>query len=374
MAGIYIHIPFCKQACHYCDFHFSTNQSKKDTLVNTIVLELKRRKQYLGDSIIKTIYYGGGTPSLLTDSQIDKIQSSIYQCYEVASDVEITFECNPDDLSKSYLQILKNRGINRLSIGVQSFEEAVLKKLNRAHSAKEAKNCISLAQEMGFENITIDLMYGLPDTSITYWQNQIDIAVGSGVKHISAYCLTYEAKTAFGDWLKKGKIIPLTDEHSLEQFKALISSLKVAGFEHYEISNFSIEGYISIHNSNYWLGEKYLGIGPSAHSFNGKSRQWNVSSNAQYVQKINDNASFFEIESLSSKDKFNEYILTRLRTKWGLEKSFLTAEFNELAASIEKTLIEHIHSGYISETSTHYFITEKGKFIADHITSELFVI
>lgn len=323
---------------------------------------------------IDTVYYGGGTPSVLKVAHIKQIQSTIYQFFKVSKAVEITFECNPDDLSESYLMMLKNEGINRLSIGVQSFDEKELTNLNRAHSAAEAEASIITAQSIGINNITIDLIYGLPNSDIDYWKDQINKALELNVKHISAYCLTFEEKTTFGNWLKKGKIAPLSDEKNLTQFQHLVSALKANDFEHYEISNFALDGYISKHNSAYWLGSKYLGVGPSAHSYNGATRRWNMANNITYIKNINNNIKIYEEEFLSNKDVFNEYILTRLRTKWGIEKVYLEEKFPEYFSKIESKIIQFKKSDHISETETYFYITEKGKFIADYITSELFVI
>jgi len=374
LSGIYIHIPFCKQACHYCDFHFSTNQIQLEKMVDSILKEIESRKHYLGSTAIETIYYGGGTPSLLAEKHIKQIQDSIYHHFKVVDDVEVTLECNPDDLLESYLKSLKKVGVNRLSIGVQSFDEDQLKKLNRAHNATEAKNAIRLAHKLGFHNITIDLMYGLPGTDIEYWTNQISEVLSLKIKHISAYCLTFEEKTAFGKWLKTGKILPLNDEKNLDQFKLLVQSLKNEGFEHYEISNFSLDGYISKHNSAYWLGNTYMGVGPSAHSFDGLSRQWNLANNPRYIKNVSENVKHYEEEVLTKKDHYNEYILTRLRTKWGLEKEYLESSFHDYLKISRPVFSKFIDSGDIIETRTHFYITEKGKFIADHITSDLFVI
>jgi oxygen-independent coproporphyrinogen-3 oxidase len=374
LAGIYIHIPFCKQACHYCDFHFSTNQQQKALMVKAIKQELITRSLYLKGQSVQTIYYGGGTPSLLSSEDILSIQQVLHKHYQIVDNPETTFECNPDDLTINYLQTLKQHGINRLSIGIQSFDQDQLQKLNRAHSSEEAQICVTNAQKIGFQNITIDLMYGLPDTDITYWEKQVEHAVNLGVSHISAYCLTFEEKTVFGNWLKKGKINPLSDDNNLAQFKSLISKLSLAGYNQYEISNFAKSGAISKHNSAYWLGENYLGIGPSAHSFNGTSRQWNTANNNLYINQITNNKKHYEIEILAEKDKYNEYILTRLRTKWGLNKLHLKNTFPEYYETSEKQLHTFVKKRYLSETDTHFYITETGKFIADHLTSELFVI
>lgn len=343
-------------------------------MVNAIISEIRIRRAYLDEDIINTIYYGGGTPSVLQAKHIQQIQYAIKTTFEIAENAEVTFECNPDDLSKNYLTMLKNHGINRLSIGIQSFDDSELKKLNRAHTSKEAESAIQIAQSIGIQNITIDLIYGLPNTDLIYWKRQVNQALKLGVKHISAYCLTFEEKTAFGNWVKKGKISPLSDEKNLIQFQHLVSALKTMHFEHYEISNFAMDGYISKHNSAYWLGKKYLGLGPSAHSFNGISRQWNISNNLIYLKNINANIPFFEEEFLNRKDIFNEYILTRLRTKWGLDKKHLSFQFSEFYTKMVIKLNTFKQSAHISETNTHYYLTEKGKFIADHITSDLFII
>jgi len=345
-----------------------------DAMVDAILKELQARQHYLNNEEIKTIYYGGGTPSMLKSHHIARIQEEIYKLHKVDDHAEITFECNPDDLSIDYLTILKERGINRLSVGIQSFEEEELKKLNRAHTAVEAENCIRNAKNAGFSNISIDLIYGLPKTTISYWKKQIEKAIALGVTHISAYCLTIEDKTTFGSWLKKGKIKPLSDNKSLAQFKLLVSALTSNHFEHYEISNFALQRFVSKHNSAYWLGEKYLGIGPSAHSYNGSSRQWNIANNSQYIKKMSQNITVSEVEVLSDKDRFNEYLLTRLRTKWGIEKKSLKELSISLYRSIELVLAKQVQVGHLTETTTHFFITEKGKFLADNITSDLFVI
>ena len=343
-------------------------------MIDAITLEIKRRKDYIGRNTIETIYFGGGTPSLLKKEHILQIQSAVNDHFEVSKDVEVTFECNPDDLSETYLDTLKATGINRLSIGVQSFDEAQLKKLNRAHDAHEAKKSVELAQKKGFNNITIDLMYGLPDTNLDYWKHQINEALTLGVKHISAYCLTFEEKTVFGKWLDKGKIFPLDDEKNLDQFKLLVEQLKAHGFDHYEISNFALDGSISKHNSAYWLGSSYLGVGPSAHSFNGNSRQWNYANNMAYLKASENNVKHYEEEVLSQKDQYNEYVLTRLRTVWGLEKAKLESVFGAYFEDSRKKFETMVQNGDILETESHFMISDNGKFIVDHLTRELFVI
>lgn len=342
-------------------------------MVESICQELIQKKEYLNNELIKTIYFGGGTPSILSSEFLEEIVNTIYLSYKIVDNVEFTFECNPDDLNSEKLKDLKKLGVNRLSIGIQSFEDEQLQFMNRAHNSNEASNCVKLAQDNGFSNITIDLIYGLPNTSLDYWKKQIEKAIDLNVNHISAYCLTIEEKTVFGNWYKTGKLKLVEDEYSLTQFELLQSELKNNGFEHYEISNFSRNGFISKHNSAYWLGEKYIGIGPSAHSFNGDSRQWNVANNIKYINGFKNKVDTFEIENLSSSDKFNEYILTRLRTKWGvnLEDLFLINDENK-NQTLEK-INKFIISKDLELAENTIYITQKGKFIVDHISSELFI-
>jgi len=373
MAGIYIHIPFCKVKCNYCDFHFSTNQKYLSNMIDAICLELIEKKNYLNTEIINTIYFGGGTPSILSPVYLKQIVDTVYKSYQINTDVEFTFECNPDDLTEQKLLNLKEIGINRLSIGIQSFEDEQLEFMNRAHNANEANQCVELAQKMGFNNITIDLIYGLPNTDITYWTTQVQKALDLNVNHISAYCLTIEDKTVFGNMHQKGKLNSMNDEQSLSQFKLLQSKLKHAGFEHYEISNFSKNGYISQHNSAYWLGENYIGIGPSAHSYNGQTRQWNIANNISYIKALNHKQPYFENEELTPKNQFNEYILTRLRTKWGVNLIDLFKIYDKTEVKTSNRINLFIKNGDLKQSNDTLFLTEQGKFIADFISAELFV-
>ena len=342
-------------------------------MIDAICMEINEKKNYLDSETIKTIYFGGGTPSILSLLHLTQIVKSIHDNYKMSKNLEFTFECNPDDLTEQKLINLKTIGVNRLSIGIQSFEDEQLRFMNRAHNANEANQCVHLAQKMGFNNITIDLIYGLPNTNNDYWAIQVQKAVDLNVNHISAYCLTIEDKTVFGSWHKKGKLNPITDEQSLNQFKLLQTKLKNADFDHYEISNFSKNGSISKHNSAYWLGEKYVGIGPSAHSFNGKSRQWNIANNIKYIKALNHKQSYFEIEHLTPKDQFNEYILTRLRTKWGVNLTDLFKVYNKDNTKVTNRINEFIKNGDLSQINQTVFLTEQGKFIADFISAELFV-
>ncbi len=374
MAGIYIHIPFCKVKCHYCDFHFSTQLNNVDTVIEAMCKEITERKHYLNHQNIKTIYLGGGTPSILSFNHLEKLIDEVKKHYDLVPDYEFTIECNPDDITLEKLNEFKQLGINRLSIGIQSFDEDQLKSLNRAHNAKEARQAVELAIATGFDNITIDLIYGLPDTDENYWRKQIEQAIDLGISHISSYCLTFEEKTVFGNWLKKGKIKALPDETSLNQFKQLCQSLEQAGYEHYEISNFALPGFVSKHNSSYWLGASYIGIGPSAHSFNGKSRQWNMANNAIYSKNINSNVTYYEVEVLTENDRFNEYIMTRIRTKWGIELDYLKTHFPQQINQVIDQIKLFIETGKLQANADSITLTKSGKFLSDHITEKLFIV
>ena len=375
MSGIYIHIPFCKKACHYCDFHFSTSLQNKDALVKSIVSEIDLRLNYLPDKNINTIYFGGGTPSLLSERESFSILEKIYKLYNVSKDAEITMECNPDDLSDEKLKELKRLEINRLSIGLQSFDEEELVWMNRAHTAKESEASVKRAQDRGFENITIDLIYGSKFCNLSNWKKTLDKAIALDVKHISSYNLTIEEKTKLGHDFKVKKEVAIDDEKSSELFLEMVDRLEKNNFIHYEISNFGKEGFFSTHNSNYWKGQHYIGLGPSAHSFDGASRQWNISNNNIYIKRISENNNnYFEREVLSEKERFNEYILTSLRTIWGIDLNYLKSNFN---ADYMKAFLVQIEKYINQETivvkDSTYTLTEKGKLLADRIASELFM-
>jgi len=371
LAGVYIHIPFCKQACTYCDFHFSINQALKPQLVNAILKEIDLRAAYLENKNIQTIYFGGGTPSLLTEGELNAILNKIKNEFNVTVDAEITLECNPDDLTQEKLTQLKNAGINRLSIGLQSFDDDELKWMNRAHNAKESFECVRLAQEMGFENITIDLIYGSKFQTLKGWEQTLQTVIDLNIQHISAYNLTIESKTKLGLDRKKGHEPEVSDELSTEQFKLMIDILQKNKFVHYEISNFGKENFFSKHNSSYWKGVNYLGLGPSAHSFDGVSRQWNVSSNSAYIQKVNSGEPYFEKEVLSNKDRFNEYILTRLRTIWGCDMKEIEKEFGtDVLCSFEQN-VKH-YQRYFNVSNHVVTLNVEGKLKADYLASEFF--
>jgi len=375
MSGIYIHIPFCKKACNYCDFHFSTSLQNKGLLVNSILSEIDERINYLPNKKIKSIYFGGGTPSLLSEKETFLILEKIYKLYHVSKDVEITLECNPDDLTDEKLKELKRLEVNRLSIGLQSFDDEELIWMNRAHTAKESESSVKRAQDRGFENITIDLIYGSKFSNLANWKKTLDKAIALDVKHISSYNLTIEEKTKLGHDFKLKKEVAIDDEKSSELFLEMINRLEKNNFIHYEISNFGKEGFFSLHNSNYWKGEYYLGLGPSAHSFDGTSRQWNVSNNNIYLKRISEkNESYFEKEILTEKERFNEYVLTSLRTIWGIDLNYLSANFNtEFVKHYLSQIEKYIKQETVIVKDSTYTLTEKGKLFADKIASELFV-
>ncbi|WP_178987231.1 radical SAM family heme chaperone HemW [Winogradskyella schleiferi] len=374
MSGIYIHIPFCKQACHYCDFHFSTSLKKKEELINALSKELELRKDEFSNSTVETIYFGGGTPSLLNNEELQFLIDSVYNNYKVSKNPEITLEANPDDLSKDRIMELSKSPINRLSIGIQSFFESDLKLMNRAHNVEEAKACLEEATKY-FDNISLDLIYGIPGASNEQWLKNIEIALSFNVPHISSYALTVEPKTALASFIKKGLIENVDDEQAHEQFHILKDKLEASGFVHYELSNFGKDGYFSKNNSAYWQGKSYLGIGPSAHSFNGKQRSWNVKNNSKYIKAIQGNELPIEIETLTQTDRYNEYIMTGLRTIWGVslvkvENDFGVTFKNYLNAQSEVFINQHLL--YIEDA--HLRVTKKGQFLCDGIASELFKI
>ncbi|MHA4741518.1 radical SAM family heme chaperone HemW [Dyadobacter sp. MSC1_007] len=371
---LYLHIPFCRQACHYCDFHFSTNISNKGRVVEAIAREMVLRKSYLPKADIETIYFGGGTPSMLSEQELEMLLDTIRRHFKVNSDAEITLEANPDDLDKNKLIQLQKAGINRLSIGIQSFHGPHLQFLNRVHSAEEAQQCVRMAQDAGISNISIDLIYAIPSETHEILQSDIQNAFALNVSHISAYCLTIEPQTAFGSWLKKKKIKPIDEEFAAQQFEILTRSLAENGYEQYEISNFAKSGQYSSHNSSYWKQRPYLGVGPSAHSYDGKSRQYNISNNAKYLQAIAEEIIPATIEQLSAADQTNEYLLTGLRTKWGVDRAKLqTLSLGTFQAAHQKELAAMIEKGWLVDQDGTLLLTQNGKLFADRIASDLFI-
>ncbi len=374
MAGIYIHIPFCKQACHYCDFYFSTNQLNVNDLVDALNTELHLQQHYLAGEPINTIYFGGGTPSILDARLITSILETIRALFVVDAGAEVTLEANPDDLDPDKLAALKEAGVNRLSIGIQTFDNQVLKFLNRAHSATDAIQCLDEARKAGFGNISIDLIYAIPGQDEVQWKKNLDRALSLQPEHISAYSLTIEEKTVFGNWVKKGKIKPVGEDVSAHQLELLSTTLSNAGYHHYEVSNFAKPGFESRHNSNYWKQVNYLGIGPSAHSFNGESRQWNLSNNHLYIRAIRKGHVPAEKESLTRTDKVNEYILTTLRTSWGCDAGFLKDRYDyDLLADQKEYVQSLIASKMATSESGLLKLTSKGRLLADKIASDLFL-
>nr|VFK59330.1 MAG: oxygen-independent coproporphyrinogen-3 oxidase [Candidatus Kentron sp. TUN]VFK67903.1 MAG: oxygen-independent coproporphyrinogen-3 oxidase [Candidatus Kentron sp. TUN] len=379
MAGIYIHIPFCKQLCYYCDFHFSLSLRDKDEMVIAILRELELRRDYFDgdnqretqDRTIATLYFGGGTPSMLDLATIEAILNKIHSLFRVRTDAEVTLEANPDDLTPDYLSGLSTLGINRLSIGIQSFHDQELQVMNRRHTTRQALDSIRNALRSGFENITIDLMYGLPDSTPETWRYSLETALALPIPHFSCYHLSFEEKTAFADFKKKGKLNGVSDDNSWEQYRSLCEKMKAKGYEHYEISNFAKKGWRSCHNMACWLGDTYLGIGPSAHSFNGKSRQWNIAHNLKYRESISRETDFHEMEILSEKEKFHDYLLTRLRTMEGIDLRYLQDNFTEFYPRFYKTFIRYSDTDLLKKKGNTFRLTEKGLFQSDAMIMKL---
>jgi oxygen-independent coproporphyrinogen-3 oxidase len=375
MAGIYLHIPFCRKRCHYCDFFKSTDLSQKARLLNGLKKELESRASELASEEINTIYLGGGTPSVLLVDELKNLLDIIFGNYRVSPEAEITMEANPDDLSQAVLTFIHEIGFNRLSMGIQSFSESDLKLMNRRHGVMQAIQSVKWARNAGFRNISIDLIYGLPNQTMEEWERNIQIAVQLAVQHISAYNLTYHEGTVFYDQLKKGILKELPDELSLQQFEVLIRTLSKAGFEHYEISNFCKPGFYSQHNSSYWKNKKYLGVGPSAHSFDLVSRRWNISSIGGYLDGIENNKPYSESETLSEQDRFNDYIITGLRTIWGISEEVVRNEFSaQYLVHFQKVREKYIQSGHVINTPEKVCLSADGLFISDQIMADFMVV
>lgn len=374
MAGIYLHIPFCKQKCTYCDFHFSTSfEAYRSEMIDCLVKEILSRKGYVQAETINSIYFGGGTPSILSLKELTVLLSTISDNFTISEKAEITLEANPDDITKESLTVWKNAGINRLSIGIQSFKKEDLEWMNRAHNVEEALNCAKLAKQYGFQNLTVDLIYGLPNLTNDEWKNHLNTVIDLKVTHISAYCLTIEDNTKLHSLVKAGKIIPANEDLQSEQFKILIETLKAANFEQYEISNFCQPNCQAIHNTNYWKGVTYLGVGPSAHSFNGVSRSWNIANNPQYIKKINGGEVHFETEVLSTSNRFNELLMTGLRTVFGVNLDQLNL-IAELSSEFRNQLESFKKEGLLKVENNTILLTQIGRLQADRIASDLFMM
>ena len=375
MAGIYIHIPFCRQKCYYCDFYKTVNISLTGNFINALLKELKLRKDYIEGEKIETIYFGGGTPSVLREEELRQIMDFLYNTFDIVSGAEITLEANPDDLLLDYLEMLSRSGINRLSIGIQSFQDEHLKKMNRRHNVQQAVQSVENAAKTGFKNISLDLIYGLPGLTSKQWDEALHQIFTLPFQHLSAYHLTYHQGTSFYNWRKKGTLSEIGENESVDQFNMLIDTAEMYGFEQYEISNFAKNQMYSKHNSSYWSGEKYVGAGPSAHSFNGDERQWNISNLESYINAIENGLPYFEVEQLSKNEKLNEFILTHLRTKWGISISETEQKFGkEETCFIEKELHKYQKSGFIKSQENRFTFTREGMFISDEILSNLMVV
>ncbi len=372
MAGIYIHIPFCRQACHYCNFYFTTSPARRDELVDAIIREIELTRDYLSGEEIETIYYGGGTPTMLRTDQLRQITEAIYRAHPRVRLQELTIEANPDDLTAervAELAALRSIGLDRLSIGVQSFHEADLIYMNRAHNAQEAVAAIHRVQEAGFQNLTIDLIYGTPTMSDEAWRSNIRQAFALGIPHISSYALTVEPKTYLDKNISTGRAVPVDEAQSARQFDILMEEMAAHGYDQYEISNFALPGHHAIHNTNYWRGKKYLGLGPSAHSYDGSSRRWNVANNNTYIKSIGEGKLPYEIEHLTAAQRANEYIMTSLRTMWGcdLTRPEVAAFRDQILRSLSDVAAEHYRlEGDVLR------LTQAGRHYADRIASDLF--
>lgn len=373
---IYLHIPFCKQKCSYCNFHFSTSFNLKDEMLLAIKKEIGLRKDELENKTIKSLYFGGGTPSVLSVDEIKSLIDEFQKYFSFDKNIEITLESNPDDLNKNFLKELSQTEVNRLSIGTQSFFDEDLRLMNRAHNASEAESSIKRAQDFGLENISIDLIYGSPTSNFEIWKENLDKTIELQVPHVSSYALTVEPKTALEKWIENGKVPAPEETEQNQEFHYMSDFLKKNGFDHYEISNFGKPGFHSKHNSAYWKSEPYLGIGPSAHSYNGNlERSWNMANNPLYIKNINQNIIPKETEILSEKDRFNEMMMIGLRTIWGVDLNKVNQNFSsEIIDYFNKESNSKIEDGLLTIENNHLKIPEKHWFLADGIASDLFMV
>ena len=373
MAGIYVHIPFCKQACYYCNFYFSTSLKSRNDFVAALLKEIELQKEYLNGEGIETIYFGGGTPSLLADEAFQQIVEKLFDSFAIVPDAEITIEANPDDITPEKIKNWKKRGVNRLSLGIQSFFDEDLKWMNRAHDALQSIYSIDTAIGEGLPNISIDLIYGMPTLPDRHWKRNVDKAIALNITHLSCYALTIEPGTALKKMISAKKKEDTNQEDQARQFLLLMQWMEQAGFEHYEISNFALPGKMSRHNTSYWEGKKYLGLGPSAHSYNGSSRQWNVSNNIRYIQSLEKNALLFEKEILTDVQSLNEYIMTSLRTISGIDLDYVSKRFGDAVSGILKENSQkHIRNSTLWEKNSKLVLSREGKLFADGIAADLF--
>jgi oxygen-independent coproporphyrinogen III oxidase len=374
MAGIYLHIPLCKKLCFYCDFYHVIATGDNSAFIDALIKEAALRKDYVANEAISTIYFGGGTPSVLSVRELELILTQLRKQYRVADDCEVSVELNPDDVNGAYLSGLKELNVNRISLGIQSWRDADLKMLNRRHDAAQAEKALKEILSSGFENVSIDLIYGIPGMSQEEWGTILDFSFSFPIKHLSAYHLTFETGTVFGKMLEKGLIAEVDEEESIALFNTLIEKAEGAGFIHYEISNFGKPGYFSIHNSNYWKQVNYVGLGPSAHSFNGYSRQWNIRDLKGYIKSVNSGKSFYEHEDLDLKARFNEYVMTSLRTMWGIDLEYIEKTFEKEGYDYVVNLAGKFKDyGLIKQDKKNLVLTNQGKIISDNIISEFMI-
>ena len=374
MSGIYVHIPFCKQKCHYCNFHFSVSIKNKRKLIDALIMEIEIQKDFLEDQTITSLYFGGGTPSILSKEELLYIKDAITKYYSFNEGMEFTIEANPDDLNRAFLEDLKLIGVNRLSVGIQSFIDEELSLMNRAHNSAEAKSCIKTALELGFDDISIDLIFGIPGSDMKSWKSNLNKALEFKVPHFSIYNLTVEDKTALAHFVRKGKVKMIDEALMAEQFDYTHDLLTENEFEHYEISNYSLPGRYAKHNTAYWQGEPYLGLGPSAHSFDGKKRQWNIASNSKYITALEQGSISSDSELLTKTDHYNEFVLTGLRTMWGCNKNRLKAFGSTFENHFLREAQVYIKDSFLSEKGDAFCLTKKGLLFADKISSTLFMV
>lgn len=375
MSGIYLHIPFCKSKCAYCNFFSLVTEKKMDDYVSALKKEIINRKSYLGDDVVKTIYFGGGTPSLLPIKYVEEILELLHENYNIISNPEVTLEINPDTIDKDKMMSLKRLGVNRMSVGIQSFNDDDLRYLGRRHDSRHALQVLDDLSGVGFDRITLDLIYGMPTLTEEKWNHNLDIFFSTGISHLSAYALTVEPKTILGQKIEKEELQEVSEEDTIRHYNILVERTKENGFEHYEISNFAKEGCRSQHNSIYWQDVKYLGLGPSAHSYDGDSRQWNVSNLTKYIQLVNaDTECYYEKEILSKEDKYNEYVMTSLRTSWGCNIDKIERDYGKsYAHNFLENIKKYLDSGIMLMKNNNFILTDEGMLFADGIAADLFV-